>query len=1115
MLEQANLKIYTASAGSGKTHAIVYEYLNLALENNDEFTKILAVTFTNKVAREMKHRIISTIFNISNSKYDAIAQEILITKNWSQAELTNRARLLFSTIIHNYSKFTICTIDSFLHKVVTNFDISLGFCSDFELELNTDNAIDYATRWIIDTVASNKDLKKWVLQFAEEKLYQEKNWDPTIDIAKMCKTLFTESQQASVEKADKSSIDGFLDFLNNTISHFENKLQTYGIQAMSAIKGIGLKTEDFAYGKSGVVGYLEKLSNLQIEDPTKRTITALDNPVAWYTKNSQSKESICSLLEAGLMHLLQDVFFFYEKNVLTYKSAKIVKRLFYMFGIKAQMEYALANYRRKTNAIFISDIASLAYDAISKYGIEGLVERFGQSYNSIFIDEFQDISSLQWSCFRSLIIDGIANKRSSIVVGDVKQSIYRWRNSDWRLLHSQIFSDIKDHSRLELDTNWRSKSNIVLFNNTFFSLASKLLAEHLLIGIDQIEDNMQLRSLLRVQANDVADIYKSVAQAVPPSQDLSDAGYVKIQFFSRGDNTTDPPWQELSIQKTIDTIESLQEDGFNPSDIAIIVRNHKEGTQILEAILARGSTTTAKPYCKYEAISSSSFCLGQNKWVNLIISAMKYMSNRDSKLHEYELKFFHNLCLNRQFVSPNSPPCKLNDGGDSVKENSSLHPKMESISPHWIPECSVMSTETLFDMDPEGLRKIYSLRELPLNAIIDELIDLFVITDESATPFVQKLIDLALEISNKEASLDSFIEWWDHAGSLHVLPGAEAMNAIKILTIHQSKGLQFEAVIVPFCNWEFDHSTIHAPILWCNGGDSDFFSTMSALPMVYSSRLKETVFSKSYYEEQIHTYLDNLNLLYVALTRSKQRLYIFSHRSSTDDIIRSISDLLCVTLKQQTLPTGNCFFTDWESFWKLGDDVLQIGAILPKKTVQSDNSLSQSVYPLRHIISHNNDSKINWLPLFQKYGSAIDPAKVQFGNIMHELLSHIASLEELSKAISELDSLIFTTQENKSNIRDTLESLRENEQIKNWFSGDWEHKIEATLMNSFGKIMRPDRVLLREDSIVVIDFKTGSKSLSQKQQVQEYAAAIVDMGYSKVAGYVVYLTNTVSVVSAN
>lgn len=1101
------LKIYTASAGSGKTHTIVSEYLKIALEDPENFGRTLAVTFTNKVAAEMKHRILHTVYEIANARLGSAGNIILKDSGWTVEELVARARKVFKNILHNYSRFSVCTIDSFFQKTITAFSNELALPQDFELVLNPSERVDGIIDAVLRQMGSDAILKSWILKISSERALQGKSWAPTEPMLSLCQELFTERGAGLLGcGVTPEAVQVFMDRLDGVVSSFEERLKNLGSEAMSLFEKHGLAVENFLYGGAGVAGFLEKISRKEILDPGKRVLAAAEVSANWHTKTSANRSRIVEAVDqGGCMDLLRTALFFYEKHKTLYKSAKAAKKNIHMLGIGAHFAREISGLKKNENLALLSDAARMVHTVCKKITPKDFFTHLGLGGDSVFIDEFQDISDLQWQCFRPLIGGGILEGHPSLVVGDVKQAIYRWRNSDWRLLHRQIFEDVESNSLQRLDTNWRSEKEVVLFNNTFFRAAARLLHQSLDATLDEIDD-VRLRNELRLEARSILAIYEGAAQRTP-IREVADAssGYVRVQLMEEGDEgdmakkkvedelAEDFPQEktttEMATEAVVTLIENLQEEGFAAKDVAVLVRNHKEAATISAAMQSRAASTKARLGCVYDVASSSSFCLGHNCWVNLAIAAMKFAECPEDKLALYELKFFHNLCAQERRDANTRP-------------------------------CANTLAELCPELNDETLEQIAGLSQLPLSVVLSQIENIFGMNSVDARVFLEKLGDLVLEFSRKnsaEPALKSFLTWWQDHGTHKTLPVTEGVNAIRILTIHQSKGLQFPVVILPFCDWGLDHGPLHAPLLWCEGANLGPFAAPggAALPIAYSPELRETFFAAAYYRERTRVCIDNFNLLYVACTRPQARLYIFAKKSQREDL-RSVGDLVCATLAEKNLFSEQDFFGTWENFWTDGGKFLEIGEKKKFRAPGSQLSLGRALGSS----SQHMDPSLRWGGSRATHGSQLSLGRAHFfekeiflekknpratlGEILHDLLAQINFLEDVPKILGKVETMSLG-QSDRDYLLRAIGSLFGHERVLGWFQNDWRHRVEATFITRDGKVLRADRVLEREGVCVVLDFKTGVPSSAHPKQVREYMDCLFQMGHAQVQGILLYL----------
>ncbi|MBU0763441.1 MAG: UvrD-helicase domain-containing protein, partial [Bacteroidetes bacterium] len=444
----SKLKIYRASAGSGKTYRLTYEYLRLLFRNPFSYRNILAVTFTNKATGEMKKRILKELSSLANGETtnmaDAIAEEFKLTP----AEVQVKAREILNKLLHNYSRFSISTIDSFFQEVIRAFARETGLHAGYNIELDNEKVLSEAADRLLSDVRDNEPLRKWLMRFAEEKIRDGKSWNLKYDIQKSGYEIFREeyrSFDAAIAKklADKTYLDKYMTDLQKVINNFENSMQQFGIEGLKIMKKYGLTPEDFSYGKTGIAGYFVKLGEKSSFEPLKRVLDGIGHPDKWYTKSSPDTAAIVAAFEEGLDDLLVKAVEYYNGHVRDYNTAcSIISHLF-ILGILADLSEEIREYANEKNIFLLSDAVILLRDIIADNDAPFIYEKTGAVYKHFMIDEFQDTSRLQWKNFSPLVGQSLSEDNTSLVVGDVKQSIYRWRNSDWNLLATEVENEFR------------------------------------------------------------------------------------------------------------------------------------------------------------------------------------------------------------------------------------------------------------------------------------------------------------------------------------------------------------------------------------------------------------------------------------------------------------------------------------------------------------------------------------------------------------------------------------------------------------------------------------------------------------------------------------------------
>lgn len=391
-------------------------------------------------------------------------QELVRHLGIDEEEVSSRAKIALSNILHNFSYFSISTIDSFFQKIIRNFAREIGLQSGFKLEMDQEKVLSEVVEMLLMDIGNNKTLKNWLIQFAKEKVDSSKSWDLINDIKELGREIFKEDFK-EIEKdilkitEDPTLIPSYVSKLKNLKKDFEAKIKSLGLKACQIMKDFDLEVNDFSHKASGVMGYLQNICNRKPYLPGSRAQQAYRNLEGWYSKTSTKKENIKNAVESGLNDVLGEVLVQFEHEYIKYESANQVLKYMYTYGILADIHQKLQEYRDKNGLLLISDATAFLKDIIAENDTPFIYEKTGSSYRHFLIDEFQDTSKFQWANFRPLILNSLAEGNSNLVVGDIKQSIYRWRGGDWKLLLEQIGHDIGvDHTEvMNLNTNWRSK----------------------------------------------------------------------------------------------------------------------------------------------------------------------------------------------------------------------------------------------------------------------------------------------------------------------------------------------------------------------------------------------------------------------------------------------------------------------------------------------------------------------------------------------------------------------------------------------------------------------------------------------------------------------------------
>ena len=1087
------LHIYNASAGAGKTHALVSNYLRLGLRAPDAFKGILAVTFTNQATQEMKHRIISYLDELAQGKESILFKELTAT-GWEPKKLQQRAQVVRSNILHQYNYLSVSTIDSFFHTLLQSFTRELGLQYGCAIEMDHQYVFSNIIDQILAEGGKNKQLQQWLTHFATHQLQNGKNWELTKELATIAKTLFSvpfQQQEQALTSCihDPKKLYGFVHELQKIITYFTTTLQVLGQEALAAIEAAQLCIADFAYGKSGVMGYLVGLSKQKIQPPTQRAVLASTNLNGWYSKQSPHKESIIQLVQEKLGAILNNGIDYYEEHHRTYQTAVVVHQFIYSVGIITHLLAHLQHYKTEHNVLFMAEAATLLRPIMTTNSLPFLYEKIGNTYHHFLIDEFQDISLPQWYNLKPFIANSISQGNDNFIVGDVKQSIYRWRGSDWRLLTHQVADEIGETDINYLTHNRRSSKHIIQFNNTFFAEAAQKVVYFLDEQLIDIADQTLVKKL-QEQIKQLEKSYARVGQEVPLHREAKNPGYVHVAFIGDGmdaDAGTTISWKGEVAAQLPARIEQLQDEGYALQDIAILVRNHTEAHTIANRLRTYAQSAPREKNYKYDCIAATSLQVGSSSFVQLLVKALAYLMDPDSSLIQGELCYlYHSLTETTPFLW----------------HYYHFQNKQEGLFPiaKILPTCFIKEQKIL--------------HQLPLYECIERLVTIFNCHSIADIVHLQNFQDLVLSFMHqKQGGIPAFLTWWQEAGKTTPLPAAQQVGAIRIMTIHQSKGLQFKVVILPFCDWDFDHNPKKSPILWRDTTQKPFTS-FPPLPIQYSKKLIDTHYAHDYYEEQQQVYLDNLNLLYVAFTRPEEGLYLLTKKDEGEDKkLSTVSTLLyqLFTASQPNVEHINYTGTDrllWSNFWDKTNETLTIGS---PRGLQAATTVPV-VHSSRQFTSYITEE---WHPIFPLKLDTLAhlpkdtyrSMRINYGQLMHQLLAHIHYTDDLDDALALLQARQGLAEEEVQQLTEQVASLWHNEVVKNWFNKVWEVKREAPIMLPTGKIICPDRVMLQEKKTVIVDFKTGISQKKYVQQVETYVQALKAMGYNNVQGYLLYTQN--------
>ena len=1027
------LTIYRASAGAGKTHKLTGEYLMLLFSQPGAYRRILAVTFTNKATDEMKTRIVQELYHLASGRASDYIQLLSSAYSLTERQVREQARKILVAILHDYSAFNISTIDRFFQQTMRAFTREIGLQGGYGIEMDQELVLTEAIDNLLADLEKpeSKDLLGWLLRFAEDKIEDGGGWSLRKDIMSLSREVFKESYKAFSEEvgkdiADKQALDAYKNELYAIIRSVEAEAKRLGEEGVALLKQFALQPSDFKGGSRSPFFYFEKLARGEMKEPTATFQTLPDNPEAYTTKTTPPglRQIIGCVYEEGLNACVKNIVSLFA-NLTAYNTAREIVRYYYTLGILTDISRQIASYREEKNVMLIADTTELLNKVISGSDAPFIYEKTGTHVDHYMIDEFQDTSGMQWNNFRPLVEESLANGRANLIVGDVKQSIYRFRNSDWKLLDEQVRRDFEEEQVREetLMDNWRSCRHIVEFNNGFFTTAPAILQDLYNEALKTSSLNEEERTAFFTK---IMTAYDKSIQRVPPPFQKKD-GHVRIDFLS-GDE--EKKWEQEAMERLPATLERLQDNGYALKDIAILVRTNQEGALVADTLLAYKEEHPSDRY-NYDIISDDALFVGSSPAVRFLIAVLRYLRNPEDQTNR-KLAMYAYQVLTGKFGE--------SEADKSVSQN------LQSIS-----------RQSLYEVT-EGLFRNFSAY-----------------FPETEQVFVQAFLDMVSEYAQKEsADLNRFLRWWDETGYRKTIATPDGQNAIRILTVHKSKGLGFKVVII-----------------WCHP-EKKPFDRLHLVPVRYGQILSSTIFAKDYFKERLHAFIDNLNTLYVAFTRSKEELIVFSPRprkinkEGKVEKITSIADLLWAGVE-----------TDIE------DDTFERGEWWhPASGRTAEDTLEE--IPMSRLYSVSPDDRLQ-LRLHGK-GFFFDNARRKHGTLMHEVLSRIRTPKDIPASVESYRLAGVINREEAAELISRLEELLQAEEVKAWYDGSARVLNEVDILFGKGLSKRPDRVMIKDNKVIVVDYKFGERQDKRHpNQVRNYLQLIRKMGFERVDGYLWYV----------
>lgn len=1056
-METAAFTIYDASAGSGKTYTLTKEYLKILFlsSTDDAYRKILAITFTNKAVEEMKSRIVSSLYQFSIDETSDKAMDLLrdVSKdtNLSIATIKDKSKAIIKNIIHNYAAFDISTIDKFTLKVIRTFEQDLNLPPNFEISLDTDALLQEAIDLVISKAGEDAGLTKLLIEFSKDRTDDDKNWDISAELLKVAGLITNENNAEEIKEMSDKSLDDF-GVIKKKLQEEIKRLKLESAEGGKNLKEfIASKGANFGSFNKFFNDHLNNIEKNELKDSQKKYFVPEDIKLLKSAQDVALIESIIGDILAQLKAVYEQLgkVAMYEAFLQNLNPLSLINTIYQEFK----------QIQQEQNLVSISDFNKIIHDEIQNQPAPFIYERLGEKYRHYFIDEFQDTSVMQWQNLIPLIDNALAGqddygqKGTLMLVGDPKQAIYRWRGGKAEQFIDLAKEDLshnpfsnKDKKTLRLGTNYRSYSEVIQFNNAFFK---------------QLSD--------KFQNEDYRNLYENLSH-----QEINSkiGGYVNVSFIEvleeanevegfDADDDSITLKDKYYLNQTLKTIQKCLQNGFEYKDIVLLTRAKAPGVK-----LANFLTENSIPI-----LSSETLLIQNATEVKLLIALLRYLKNPKDDQSKIHFLYFIAKYLQTDL--------EVHDFILATKDKNPTD--LESF-------LKTIGIEISFK----------NCKKKSLYEAVEVLIATF-LNDKVNTSYLQYFLDLVLEKDVKvQSSISDFLDYWDKIGFKKSIPSPEGTNAVRIMTIHKSKGLEFPIVIFPFAEEDFSRKIKDR--LWIPLEDSNI-----DLPKALINNRKEVetygaeakaIFETKNQEET----LDTINVLYVALTRAAEQLYVISNKITTKkgEIVANNLSYYFIEFLQNL---GQ--FEPSQLTYEFGD---------PKRISLHKEHEGKNAQ-IGIVVNKLNPKNIKIAQREALMWGTIQQDAINFGNILHEIMAFIHTKDDVDFALTKASEMGLITFSQISIFKETIDKIVHHEELSMFFAADSKVFNEQNIIKKNTKNSKPDRVTIKDSKAYLLDYKTGEKHKKHQVQLQEYQLALEEMHYEVVKKALIYIGDAIEVVT--
>lgn len=1049
-------RILNASAGSGKTYRLAYNYVRDVVWQPMLYRHILAVTFTNKATEEMKSRILKEIHLLASNQKSDYLSDLERDLGLDAATIRQRAKRAESAILHDYSHFSVLTIDKFFQRILHAFLKELGIELNYNIELESAPVLQRGVDTLIERIVSSPEIKEWIEAFAHERIDEHEGWDLRGDILKLGREIFKEGSRSALGgMLPRAELERLVQRTNSQARESQQAFQQLAQEAVELIHREGLTLNDFSNKQSGGCAYFFKVASGEFSEPKKRARECASTWEKGWMERQRAK-TLQPLLQE-LQRRMADLCDHYDRDHSLWNSNRLLKEHYRSFALLSDLYEEVQRIWREENTMLLSETKHILSAFIEENDTPFIYEKVGTRYDRYLIDEFQDTSKREWLNFLPLLQDALSHPtqlatqageepgESVLLVGDIKQSIYRWRGGDWRILGSEAEAALKEVEVEPMSRNFRSFRQVVQFNNEAINQVVNVIN-------GRLNTLLQESGLSMASRRDLEGLLEKAyrGQRQTPCKQSQNGGYISVETFLR-----EPP--------LVERVCALLDRGFQPCDLMILVRSARDGAKAAQALLAFKQRNNEERY-RFDVMTQDALQINASPLCNFIISLLRLAVNPADSL----ARAICNRYLERAFDAPLPSDERL------------LLDRLRQLSPD------------------EAVEQI--IRSFRLHEKRDQI------------AYLQALHEQVIHFSQgRIADIPLFLTWWEEHGGGRSLTIEQSRRTIEITTIHRAKGLERKVVIIPYCSWSLEpRSTGEVPnIIWAEAQGS--LAEAGQVPIKYRQEMAHSQFSEAYYRELIYSHIDNVNLLYVALTRAVEQLHVFIPASRA-----GIGGYL------------------WEGIQRLGEEA-RIGAIsgvcqpleegnfrctfgsfdTPEPAKKEEQKEQQRIHQTleEYPSVRANPSKRLPTAKFQERGGEIEFSPRNFGIRMHRLFEQATNRQEVERALWRLQQEGLLSPEEVEDLHQRVEQVLSDPVAASWYDEPWDRVLSEREIirprtdKERMQMKRPDRVMIRGERAVVVDYKFGHKaSKAYREQIRYYMNLLKQMGYSQVEGWLWYVT---------